>query len=630
MRGKDRTGSALVITMLILVILTAAGLYAVGLSTSGVETASVAAREQESVNAAEAGLFYGIDRLPFLARERGIRLPNGAKYDVTVTPTGAVPLPGYDMGWAQALFRVRSVGSPPNEARIRKAAEAEAAFGPVQSGTEPVDRDAAPYWSAGIPVGAPSPYYFDSRDPSARDTFVQRHAGRKRVLIGGTGDRMLRILDAGPRYPDDPKKNPPEAPVEWEERRLAVADIRRSDPSARGGVSPDTGWRTIAVASGGGEESGYFAFDITDPASGGYPRLLWKITKRQVPILGRGRSTPAIGKVRVPTGRADAPGTTIDRWVILVGAERGILVLEAETGRILQLLSDPGMGEVAATPAIALDREGYIERSYVGDLSGNLWRAVVTDSGRFDLGEGPFFSIAREEIVKEVAGACAIVPAEGAVPGLWVYFGTGNPEHLADRRTGAIFAVHDGTLVGGKGGGRGHMLREGDLSDATRFFARIQEPAAIFPAMEGSTSQGWFAILPSTGEQILSAPRVFFSNLFFTTYLPGRNASREEGIRRVYGFGIAPGKNLGNPALPVPVGSGGGVAEPVSPSARVRSIGVGGIPVGTVLWVGSGGAAHLSVRSKGGEVKVFPVPAPPRMKSVRSWKNVQSKIREKD
>lgn len=629
MRGDNRKGSALVITMLFLVILTAAGLYAVGLSTSGIESASVADREREAMNAAEAGLYYGIDRLPFLVRERGIDLPNGARYDVTVTPAGTVPVPGYDMGWAQALFRVRSVGVPPKQARIRKTAEAEAAFGPVQSGTEPVVRDAAPYWSASVPVGSPSPYYFDPRDPSARDAFVQRHTGRKRVYLVGTADRSLRVLDVASWNPGGSGKME-ESPTARGEAPLAVADIRTDKRTGSGGDAPDSGWRTIAVAAGGGVNGGYSAFDITDPESGGYPRLLWEITERQVPILGRGRSVPAIGKVLATAGRADAPGTTVERWVILVGAERGILVLEAATGRILQLISAPEMGEVAASPAIALDREGYIERTYVGDLSGNLWRASVDDSGRFDLGEKPFFSVTREEVAREIVGDCAIVPGEGAYPGLWVYFGTGNPEPRSDVRTGAIFAVHDGTFGNGEESAQRRVLGERDLTDATRFFARIQDPSAVFPALEGANSRGWYAILPSIGERVLSAPRVFYSNLFLASYRPGRNGPEEGGTGWLYGFGITPGKNLGNPALSDPVGSGGGGEKQVSPPFRVRRVGTGGVLASPVFRVGSGEAAHLTVRSRDGEVKRFRIPAPPRRKSVRYWMNARTKTRAED
>lgn len=629
MRRGNRDGSALVITMLVLVILTAAGLYAVGLSTSGIESVSVAEREQAAMNAAEAGLYYGIDRFPFPAGGRGIPLPNGASYDVTVSHTGTVPVPGYDMGWAQALFRVRAVGSPPNEARIRMAAEAEAAFGPVRSGTEPVDGDAASYRSAAIQVAPPSPFYYDVRDPSARGAFVRRHAQRKRILLAGQGSRMLRVVDAGSWSPGD-SATVAESPAGSEGGGPAVADIRIHDGAGGDGDSPDTGWRTIVVAGIDGEEGGYSAFDITDPGFGGYPPPLWEVTKRQVPILGEGRSTPAIGKIRVPARRADAPGTTLDRWVILVGAENGILVLEAATGRILQLLSDPGMGKVAASPAIAVDREGYIERAYVGDLSGNLWRAVVGDEGRFDLGGRPFFSVTRGEVAHAIRGSCAIVPGERATPGLWIYFGTGDLESLSDGRSGGIFAVYDGTSGEGKGRERDRVPGERDLKDATRFFARIRDPEAVFPPLDGTASRGWYAILPMTGETILSAPRVFFSNLFLTTYRPGRKGSEEEGTGQVYGFGITPGKNLGDPALSGRTGSGPDMANDGNTALRVANVRGGGIPSSPVLSIGVGGTARLSVRSYDGKVSVFRVPAPLRMKSVRYWKNFQPQVLPED
>lgn len=629
MKRGNRTGSALVITMMILVILTAAGLYAVGLSTSGIETASVAEEEQAAMNAAEAGLYYGIDRFPFLSRERGIRLPNGAKYDVTVSHTGTVPVPGYDMGWAQALYRVRAVGRPPNDTGIRRTAEAEATFGPVQAGTQPLGWDAVPEGSLIVSEGPPSPFYHDSRDPSSRGAFVRRYAERNRILLPGFGNGILGVVDAGSsthRY-FEPGWDPPAGSART---ALTVADIRVGSVAGEVGRSTDTGWRTLAVAGVGGEEGGYFAYDITGPGSGGTPAMLWRIPARTLPILGESRSTPAIGKIRMPSGRQDALGTTVERWVILVGAEKGILVLEAATGRIVQLLSDPAMGEVAASPSIALDREGYIDRVYVGDLSGKVWRAVANDAGRFDLGGGPFFSITREDVVKTIRGKCAIVPGEGPYPGLWIYFGTGDPVPLPDGRTGGIFAVYDGVGNGGDGGQRNRAITERDLADATPFFARIHDPESAFPVPERKTFRGWFAFLPMTGEWILSGPRVFFYNLFVTSYTPASKESGEHGIGRIYGFGIAPGKNLGNPALFDRIGSGAGMSNETNGAVRVRKVGVGGIPSSPVISIGDGATANLLVRVNGGEMTACRVPAPGRRKSVSYWQTFQEETRRGD
>lgn len=629
MSWGNRKGSALVITMLILVIMTAAGLYAVGISNSGIESVAVAEQERKAMNAADAGLYYGIDRLPSLANERGVRLPNGARYDVTVSHIGTVPAPGYDMDWAQALFRVKAVGTPPDEERIRTTAEAEVAFGPVRSGTEPAAWDGAPYQNTPLRLGPPSPFYHDLRDPSPRIVFVQRHGKRKRILLMGKENRTLRDVDAGPWASGD-SNGGEEVRMGSEGKALTVSDIRLHVTEEKGMDPPDTGWRTLAVMGAGGEEGGYFAFDITDTDSGGNPFLLWEVTKQKVPILGRNPSAPAIGKVHVPDDRSDTPGATSDRWVILIGAEKGILVLEAATGRILQLLSFPGMGDVAAAPSIAFDREGYIERAYAGDLSGNLWRAVVNDTGGFDLGGGPFFSVTRGDTAKEIHGKCAIVPGEGKYSGLWIFFGTGNSDDSLDDRTGVIYALFDGTISGGDRREDVRRTTERDMVDATRFFARIDDPESEFPKRETTLSRGWYAILPMAGERMTSGPRAFFSNLFLITFQPNRKGSDKEGIIRVYGFGIAPGRNLGDPALSDRIGSKPGMASDESPMIRIWNAGVGVSRTQLVVSTGVGGIAHLSVRSTNKIGKDLRVPATRRMESVLGWRNAQTEYMLQD
>lgn len=135
MRTRQREGSALVITMLLLVALTALGIYVLGITTSGGGMATVAGANRAAMNAAEAGVYYGIDRLPSLAAVRGISLPNGSTYDVVSAPAGTEPIPGYDSGWARALFTVRSTGRSAASSGAGLTIEAGSAFGPVQTGT---------------------------------------------------------------------------------------------------------------------------------------------------------------------------------------------------------------------------------------------------------------------------------------------------------------------------------------------------------------------------------------------------------------------------------------------------------------------------------------------------------------
>lgn len=135
MSGRNERGSALVITMLLLVVLTALALYMVGLSASGIEMASEGEADKAAMNAAEAGAYYGIDRLPLLASEVAVALPNGATYDVSAAPSGTETMPGFDTDWTRAVFRVRSTGRAPSGAGPARTVEAGAEVGPVPSGT---------------------------------------------------------------------------------------------------------------------------------------------------------------------------------------------------------------------------------------------------------------------------------------------------------------------------------------------------------------------------------------------------------------------------------------------------------------------------------------------------------------
>ena len=124
------------ITMLLLVVLTALGIYVAGLSTSGIETATLEEANRAAMNAAEAGAYYGIDRLPLLVADTGIPLPNGATYDVAAAAAGTEPIPGYDSGFARVLFRLRSTGKSASSMGAHRTIDVGAAFGPVPSGTD--------------------------------------------------------------------------------------------------------------------------------------------------------------------------------------------------------------------------------------------------------------------------------------------------------------------------------------------------------------------------------------------------------------------------------------------------------------------------------------------------------------
>jgi Tfp pilus tip-associated adhesin PilY1 len=748
--GRGERGSALVITMLLLVVLTALGLYMVGISASGIESASVGEADKGAMNAAEAGAYYAIDRLPLLASERGIALPNGAMYDVSATPSGTEAIPGFDSGWMRAVFHVRSTGRAPAGGRAARTIEAAAAFGPVPSGTGyRWDADAdrgptlpAPLGSLPVPVGPPSPFYVDPVDPASRNAFVQRHARRRRTLLAAGADGGLRAFDAGswdprasppgygpgtareewtylPAFPPSGQNEPPVLPGRCEgyaDGSPAVADIRVEAGAVSPGGGAKPGWRTYAIGGAGKGGRGYYALDITDPGSADYPEPVWELGKDAAPRLGATWSTPEIGRVRRPAG----PGEPGARWVAVVGAGRArpagatvllrpadlrgrgggprsvavestagapesgritlsrtalerrggrwvsrtyratatysaktgtafenlvfrgridaveypgsttlvswsgpgdegraILVLDASTGRVVEELTHPDMGEVVASPTIVTDGEGYIERVYVGDLSGNVWRVTVDRAGTFDLGEGPFFTIAGEAYSRRIFSKAAVAGGEAPYPRLWVHFGTGDRESPLDGPGGAVFAVYDDLPAGSRAKAGAAALTERNLADATGFFTAIAEHSARFPQL-GATAAGWYAALPGPGEKLLSPPGVFSGNLFFTSFLPGGGSCAAEGVGRIYGIGTVPGKNQGEGAL---WGELAATAEAATAPSRMRELSGGGIPSAPVVSPGTRGDAVLYVGSPEERVDAVRIPGPGSNKSIRYWRD---------
>jgi len=128
-------GSALVIALVLLVILTMIGIYAVSVTVSEVEMANAVKNGKAAIDAAQAGAYTGIDALPVATIVTGVPLSNGATFDITPTSEGVESIPGYDTNWARVIFKVRSVGHPAPPAAGNRIIDAGVAYGPVPSGT---------------------------------------------------------------------------------------------------------------------------------------------------------------------------------------------------------------------------------------------------------------------------------------------------------------------------------------------------------------------------------------------------------------------------------------------------------------------------------------------------------------
>jgi type IV pilus assembly protein PilY1 len=134
-----------------------------------------------------------------------------------------------------------------------------------------------------------------------------------------------------------------------------------------------------------------YAIDVSNPDDPKYKFKLSPATS-QMSLLGQTWSVPKVVKVR--------DGTTSGRVVLIFGggydvAEdtgsagttgRGVYVVDAKTGTVIrQFLTAANGTDVmsASVPSevavLDSDLDGFIDRAYVGDVAGNLWRMDLDD-----------------------------------------------------------------------------------------------------------------------------------------------------------------------------------------------------------------------------------------------------------
>jgi len=312
---------------------------------------------------------------------------------------------------------------------------------------------------------------------------------------------------------------------------------------------------------------------VTDPES---PKFLWKIGPETPGYseMGQSWSTPHIGRIRFGTS---------GKVVCFIGGgydenqDKKIVTKEDKKGRAVYVVDiltgeqvwrwdysrDPQMRYSIPSDISRVDTngDGYVDRLYVGDMGGRIWRFDIKEpdtnawSGRifFDsnssLGNGKRKIFYRPDVVLE---------KEYEV----VFFGTGDREHPNDRSvTNKFYALKDK--------GVSSPLSEDNLEDVTN------GPSGNDLENKG----GWFISLGANrGEKVTGGSVVAFGVLYFTTFTPGER----ENVARVYALNYKNGNGILNLN---PANDTEGVR--IDLSDRVQVIG-SGIPSGTVMSVVNG------------------------------------------
>jgi type IV pilus assembly protein PilY1 len=179
---------------------------------------------------------------------------------------------------------------------------------------------------------------------------------------------------------------------------------------------------------------------------------------------------------------------------------------------------------VPASPtAVDLDGDGYIDRVYVADVGGQLWKfdmsraaslvsgtvkncSSLTDTNCW-MGKR-LFAAASSQTNPPAAGQ--FYPAQGmfapptlaydAAGNLWVYIGSGDRYHPNNTSSNRFYGIKDNTTMA-----NGSNLTESSLTNMS--------------SGSGTVTQGWYVPLNSN-EKVLASADVFNSTVLFTTFTP--------------------------------------------------------------------------------------------------------------
>jgi type IV pilus assembly protein PilY1 len=133
-------------------------------------------------------------------------------------------------------------------------------------------------------------------------------------------------------------------------------------------------WLYVSMRRGGRI---LYAFDVTSPSA---PKLMWRLTSTDIPVLGQTWSEPRVARVkgyRVARARARrglrrgrrgraarGVATTMGNAVLVLDAENGTLIKKFDTAR-----------SVAASVALLdTDFDGITDRAYAADTGGSVYR----------------------------------------------------------------------------------------------------------------------------------------------------------------------------------------------------------------------------------------------------------------
>lgn len=349
-------------------------------------------------------------------------------------------------------------------------------------------------------------------------------------------------------------------------------------PNAPSAACASTEWKTILVGGLNRGGKGYFAIDITNPAS---PSLLWEFTDAN---LGYSYSNPKITKLKDGTwvvlfasgyNNADGLGR-----LYVVNANTGALIRSISTGQG-SAASPSGLARIAAHSTTATT-DNTTRAVYGGDLLGNLWRFDINNDiapAGFEAqllvslkdSSGNIQPITAKPIIATVSGKPVVFVGTGRFLGV---------TDVADTHVQTFYAVKDNSDT--TTFGNPHTISSGFVQQTlTSGTCPATAPTTVCVpgqavrtgssnAVDWSSKNGWYVDFLTGGERATTDPTLALGTLLFTTIYPNNSSASACGTETgdssasyVYALDYRTGAPIANTAGVVGVSLGNVIATRV-------------------------------------------------------------------
>jgi len=365
------------------------------------------------------------------------------------------------------------------------------------------------FHSGPVIVGAPKRFYFDS-GYSGTGEFYETNKNRTKIILAGANDGMLHAFQASvgeelwafiPPNLLSRLKNMRTAHTFFVDLPVRVEDVWFGTGDGTGKLATSKTkdeWHTIAIV---GERQGgnqFNALDITDSTS---PSWLWSYN-----TSGETWGRPAINRVNIDDNEV---------WVVIMSGGydsngEAIYIVNAEDGTNIwsYTSTDAKLYSAPAPPyAVDINFDGFIDRIYLGDLGGNMYRFSVHDSNTANWFDSKLFDASSGQIRPVYTQAVGSFDTQNH---LWIYFGTGDKsDPTAPNAQEKFFAIKEGCPYDAS------SCTDHSISNLTNYTTQSGEV----------TNQGWYINMTGQGEKILTPPTVFGGVVYFTTYTPSQSAN---------------------------------------------------------------------------------------------------------